>query len=87
MLSSSVGQDVLEKVSVRWYCTGAVSINCHLQTTFEYMEQAKAYVLELLSKEGPHIHSSTDNTGESDPAKKILKVCEDLCTAATKLPL
>lgn len=78
---------MLEKVSVRWYCTRALSINCHLQTVCDYMEQAKAYVVELLSKEGPHIHSSTDNTVESDPAKKIFKVCEDLCTAATKLPL
>lgn len=55
------------------------------QKMLSYMDQAKAYVVNLLSKEcdGSQVYSED----KSDPVKNVFKLCEDLCTAATDLPL
>lgn len=51
------------------------------------MEQAKSYVVELLSKQDQSQVNVEEASVHSDHLKTVLTFCEDLCTAAKRIHL
>lgn len=51
------------------------------------MEQAKSYVVELLSKQDQSQVNVEEASVHSDHLKMVLTFCKHLCTAATRIPL
>ena len=52
------------------------------------MEQAEAFVINLLSSNDNLDKESVANEGQSpDPLSKVFHFCEELCTAATSMSL